>query len=224
MLEYEAIVRRIRADRPGGRILDWGCGWGQISDMLWRAGLTVDSFEYGGPHAPNAIVELPRFPDRFAYVSSDPVRLPYADASFDAILSCGVLEHVQDPDASLEELRRVLRPGALLYVYKLPNRFSYLERIAKAAGLSYHGQAEHDRLYTITSSRALLVSHCFDLLEIRYANMLPLTLTGRVVTALAPALWAANRTLARIPLLNRVATNVELVAVASRPGYGPSPR
>jgi hypothetical protein len=44
--------------------------------------------------------------------------------------------------------------------------------------------------------------------------MLPVILTGRVATAMAPAIWAANGELARVPLLNRFATNIELVAVA----------
>jgi hypothetical protein len=60
LLEYEAIVRRIVADGPC-RILDWGCGWGQVSDMLHAAGLTVDSFDYRGPESPDALKELPRF-------------------------------------------------------------------------------------------------------------------------------------------------------------------
>ncbi len=45
--------------------------------------------------------------------------------------------------------------------------------------------------------------------------MLPLTLPGRVGAALTGPIWAANRALARVPLLNRLATNVEVVAVAS---------
>ena len=69
----------------------------------------------------------------------DPWRLPFDDGAFDAVLSCGVLEHVEDPDASLEEIRRVLVPGGTFYVYKLPNRTSYLEAIARRAGLYYHG-------------------------------------------------------------------------------------
>ncbi len=214
LLEYEAIVRRIVADGPC-RILDWGCGWGQVGDMLQAAGLTVDFFDYRGPDSPDALKELPRFPHLSAYVSSDPIRLPYADGCFDAVLSCGVLEHVQDPDASLDELKRVLRQRGTLYVYKLPNRSSYLERIAKAAGLYYHGQSPQDRLYTKASARQLLARHGYEVVELRYANMLPLTLTGRVATAMAPAIWAANRGLGRVPLLNRFATNIELVAVAS---------
>jgi SAM-dependent methyltransferase len=42
--------------------------------------------------------------------------LPLPDASFDAVLSHAVFEHLVRPDAALAELRRVLRPGAVLGV------------------------------------------------------------------------------------------------------------
>lgn len=215
MREYEAIVARIAADAPA-RILDWGCGLGQLSHLLLRAGLDVASFDYGGDDAPDAEVALPRYPDVRAHLSSDPRRLPYADASFPAVLSCGVLEHVLDPDASIDELVRVLVPRGTLYVYKLPNRFSYLERIAKRAGLYYHGAEPHDLLYTPASARALLERHGFAVRELRLANMLPLTvdLPAFQRPGITRAVWRTNRGLARIPGLNRVATNVELVATA----------
>ena len=100
MREYEAISRRIRADAPR-RILDWGCGFGQVSDLLWRAGLEVTSFDYS-PAAQDGVVPLDRYPHLAVHLSSDPRRLPFPDGSFDAVLSCGVLEHVEDPDASVE--------------------------------------------------------------------------------------------------------------------------
>jgi hypothetical protein len=128
----------------------------------------------------------------------------------------GVLEHVGDPDASLDEIARVLEPGGLLYVYKLPNRKSYLEAIARRTGGYYHGQLPDDRLYDIDSARALLQRHGYQVLELRHANMLPLTLPGAAATTLAPAIWGANRALAAVPGLNRVATNVELLARAAR--------
>src|SRR4051795_3547519 len=43
--EYEAIADRIASDSPG-RLLDWGCGWGQVSKMLLDRGVDVTSFEY----------------------------------------------------------------------------------------------------------------------------------------------------------------------------------
>jgi SAM-dependent methyltransferase len=213
MLEYRAIVRRIAADAPRA-VLDWGCGLGQLSDLLQRAGLHVTSFDYRGDEAPDALTALPRYPSVRAYISREPVALPYADASFDAVLSCGVLEHVRDPDASLDELARVLGPGGTLYVYKLPNRLSYLEWVARRMGLYHHGVAPDDRLYTPATARALLERHGYEVGELRLANMLPLSLDAPLAQrpGAARAIWAASRALERVPALNRVATNVELVA------------
>jgi 2-polyprenyl-3-methyl-5-hydroxy-6-metoxy-1,4-benzoquinol methylase len=219
--EYEAIADRIAADGPG-RLLDWGCGWGQVSKLLIDRGVDVTAFEYREDYAGTGTERLEKFPEIEAHVSGDPVALPFDDESFDTVLSSGVLEHVEDPDASLDELRRVLRPGGGLYVYKLPNRRSYLEAIAKRIGLYYHGSLPNDRLYVVRTARELVERHGFEVREIRLANMLPLTITGSLATRLAPLIWAANRALARVPVLNLLATNVELIA--RRGSWPASPR
>lgn len=208
--EYRSIVRRISTDGPS-RILDWGCGWGQVSDLLVREGLNVTSFDYR-PEQEEGVHPLERFPHLHAHISHDPRRLPFPDGAFDAVLSCGVLEHVEDPDESLEEIRRVLLPGGTFYVYKLPNRTSYLEAIAKRAGLYYHGALEHDRLYTPRSAVSLLEHHGLTVDESRRINVLPLTITGRTAMRYAPQIWSANCALSRLPGLNFLATNVEVVA------------
>ncbi len=212
--EYRAIYQRIVRDRAT-RVLDWGCGHGHAAHALQQAGLSVVAIE----HVPGATEgdrqQLDYFPDVEAIVSPEPVRLPFPDASFDAVLSLGVLEHVQDPEGSLGEIRRVLRPGGTFYVYKLPNRFSYLERIAKLAGLSYHGDRPHDTLWTVRSATEALERHGFRVRQARRANMLPLTLPGRLAARAAPLIWGLNVALSRVPGLNLIATNVE--AVAERP-------
>jgi ubiquinone/menaquinone biosynthesis C-methylase UbiE len=207
--EYRAIAASIAAERPA-RVLDWGCGFGQVSHLLKQAGLDVESFEYRGPDAPNAEVPLRLYPDIRAYVSSDPVTLPYPDASFDAVLSCGVLEHTGAQEANLEEVARVLKPGGRFHVYKLPNRFSYLEWIARRLGLHYHGSDPGDMLFTIRQTREMFARHGYDVQMIRRANMLPLTLDA--AQRMAPLWWTLNRVLARVPVLNLLATNIELVA------------
>lgn len=46
----------------------------------------------------------------------DGLNLPFADASFDLVMSQAVLEHVPDPQRAVDEMERVLRPGGLLWV------------------------------------------------------------------------------------------------------------
>jgi len=210
-LEYVAIADRIAAD--GVReVLDWGCGWGQVSALLAERGVRPTLMDYVGEGAAEAEVPLDLYPGLARFETADPVKLPYEDERFDAVLSCGVLEHVQDPDASLDELRRVLKPDGRLYVYKLPNRFSYLEAVARVAGLYYHGMLPNDTTYTLRSAREIVERHGFRVLEARYANMLPLTAGGSFANRLGRRIWALNRALARIPGLRVLATNIEVIA------------
>jgi SAM-dependent methyltransferase len=213
--EYEAIASRIAGDQPG-RVLDWGCGFGQMSHLLRRAGVEVTAFDYWPDLDAPGVQALERFPEIEAHLSPEPVRLPFADDAFDALLSCGVLEHVEHPEESLEELKRVLVPGGIFYVYKLPNRASYLEWIAKRMGLYYHGAYPHDRVYDKRSALALLRGQGFEVLEFRRRNMLPLSLTGAAAAIGAGAIWAGNRALSRVPGVNLLATNLEVVVRAPR--------
>ncbi len=212
MREYQAIVERIAAERPG-RVLDWGCGHGQISHLLRMRGVAVESFDYR-EDSEEQVERLEHFPDVEAHLSADPVRLPFADGRFDTVLSCGVLEHVQHPEDSLRELRRVLRPGGRLLIYKLPNRLSYLEKIARRAGMYYHGAYPHDRVYDRRSAIDLVSNHGFRVDSFRRTNMLPLTVDYSIAWRLSEPIWQVNRLLARLPGLSLLATNLELDATA----------
>jgi SAM-dependent methyltransferase len=206
MLMYRALARDLARRRPG-RLLDWGCGWGQVTKLLRDEGVDAVPFDYREGLDEPTTRPLERFPELEAHLSSEPVALPFADGSFDTVLSCGVLEHVPDPDGSVAEIRRVLRPGGIFYVTNLPNRFSYTERAARLLGLYYHGKLPDDRVYTKRTVHELLGRHGFRVEEFRRAHMLPLTLGGP-----ARPIWAASSALERVPGLNVVATSLELVA------------
>lgn len=212
MAEYAAAADRIAA---GGHrnVLDWGCGYGQMTTLLRDRGLEVSSIDYDPTVEVVSERPLPAFGGSTMLATSETVALPYGDASFDAVLSMGVLEHVQDPDGSLEEVRRVLKPGGILYCYKLPNIHSYLEWIARRVPSMYaHGDLEHDRLYTVASAVEIFERHGYEVLDASYANMLPLTLPGDLVRRLTPLIWGLNRLLSAVPGLNRLATNVQVIA------------
>lgn len=210
MLQYKSLASDLARRNPG-RLLDWGCGWGQVTTLLRGQGVDVVAFDYRAEVDAPRTERLERFPEIEAHVSPDPVHLPFQDRSFDTVLSCGVLEHVVDPDGSLDEIRRVLRTGGTFYVTNLPNRYSYTERIARLLGLYYHGRLPDDRVYTRRTARELLERHRFRVTELRLVHMLPLTLGGP-----ARPIWAASRALEKIPGLNLAATSLELVAVSGR--------
>jgi SAM-dependent methyltransferase len=212
--EYVSIADRV-ASVTAGPVLDWGCGYGQMTHLLRERNVEATAFDWDPVASPDGeIVRLDRYPGVEAHRSSDPVRLPFADASFDCVLSCGVLEHVQDPAGSLAELRRVLRPGGRLMVYKLPNRFSYLEAIARRMGLYYHGALPCDEIYTRRTAEALLSRSGFRVDAFRRRNMLPLTVVHPLAQRFDQTIWAINEVLGRIPPFNLLATNLELEATA----------
>lgn len=181
-----------------------------MTARLQDRGIPVTAYEVE-PDRPAGTMPLEHFPGLYADHTPNSVDLPYETAGFDAVLSCGVLEHVEDPDGSLDELHRVLSPGGRLYVYKLPNQRSYLEWIARRIGLYYHGSLPYDRLYSLATARELVERHGFAVRELRLTNVLPLTAIGRR-QKISDVLWRANLALGRMPWLTRFATNVEVVA------------
>lgn len=92
----------------GGRLLDAGCGSGRTLDELALYG------DVSGVDLSPDAVRLAR--DRgHREVSVGPIeRLPFEDGTFDLVTCMDVIEHTPDDAASLRELRRVTRPGAMI--------------------------------------------------------------------------------------------------------------
>jgi SAM-dependent methyltransferase len=103
--------------QDGSRVLDCGCGMGfQLLAMsrlrrLELVGLDPDPERLAYAAAEGVPAEL---------VQGDAQQLPFADASFDAVLMTEVLEHVPDDRRALREVLRVLRPGGVLAL-SVPN-------------------------------------------------------------------------------------------------------
>jgi demethylmenaquinone methyltransferase/2-methoxy-6-polyprenyl-1,4-benzoquinol methylase len=96
--------------RPGDRVLDLAAGTATSTAALARSGATVVGCDF-------SLGMLREGRGRGVdLVAGDALRLPFADASFDAVTISFGLRNVQDTDLALRELLRVTRPGGRLVV------------------------------------------------------------------------------------------------------------
>lgn len=98
------------------QVLDVGCGDGSGTGS-WLANRCGS---YVGVDISPAAVEAARSRGLEARTIDDAAQLPFPEESFDAAVCTEVLEHLFDPLATLEEIRRVLRPGASV-ILTVPN-------------------------------------------------------------------------------------------------------
>jgi demethylmenaquinone methyltransferase/2-methoxy-6-polyprenyl-1,4-benzoquinol methylase len=107
----ELVVEAVQPG-PGQLILDLAAGTGTSSEPFDQAGATVIPTDLSLGMLTVGKQRLPAL----AFVAADALRLPYADASFDAVTISFGLRNVEDPAAALTEMRRVTRPGGRLVV------------------------------------------------------------------------------------------------------------
>lgn len=98
---------------PGGKVLEAGCGVGQVVLALRAHGYNCFGIDY----AENTIKLLnQQFPD-VPFDHGDIRHLPYANNSFDGYISLGVIEHFSEgQERMLQEAARVVKPGGWLFL------------------------------------------------------------------------------------------------------------
>jgi demethylmenaquinone methyltransferase / 2-methoxy-6-polyprenyl-1,4-benzoquinol methylase len=128
-----AVLEAVGAG-PGERVLDLAAGTGTSSLPFAQAGAHVVPCDFSQGMLAVGKRNLPQLP----FTAGDGTRLPFADASFDAVTISFGLRNLVDADAGLREMLRVTRPGGRLVVCEFsrptwaPLRTLYAEYLMRA--------------------------------------------------------------------------------------------
>jgi SAM-dependent methyltransferase len=132
------LVSEYLVPLKGKRVLEVACGRGGFANRMAAMGAVTFGTDFSatalqiarGKSVQNGGVRL-------ELIQADAQNLPYADESFDVVVSCETIEHLPHPCAALKEMARICRAGGLLYL-TTPNYFN-------AMGLYYFYARLRDR-------------------------------------------------------------------------------
>lgn len=126
-----------------GRLLEIGCGIGVDSIQLAKAGFDVTAVDL----TENALEVARQFAQQrdvtIDFRLGNAEALDFADDTFDAVYSFGVLHHTPDIEKAISEVRRVLRPGGKAYIM-LYHRDSLVNAVHKVFRLPYESPRDRD--------------------------------------------------------------------------------
>ncbi len=135
----QEIVRLLDV-QPGHRVLDVGCGRGEVMAAVMRDGATVVGIDYA-----DAAVKLARDLVGPRVSRADATLLPFPDKTFDRVVMGDVIEHLpwDIAVAAIRDITRVLTDDGYLIVHTSPNRlFVSLFMPVVRLGLRLTGRAE----------------------------------------------------------------------------------
>lgn len=178
--QAEAVLSRAR-----GRVLEAGCGAGRVLLHYHGRGREIVGMDFVAPALAKIGGRAPGLP----LVAADVTRMPFADASFGAVLAFGLYHNLEaGMDAALAETRRVMAAGGLLCASvradSLENRLiDWWEgrKLARSqAGSSQPGNAPksgdhtfHKANYTRRELTAALAAAGFAVEAVEYAANMP---------------------------------------------------
>ena len=110
------------AGRTPGRILDVGCGPGNVTIELPESA-DITATDFAVPMLRNAQTAAHDRRKSVDLAASDATAIPFGDETFDTVMALGLMEYIPSPESVLAEMTRLLAPGGNL-VISLPNAAS----------------------------------------------------------------------------------------------------
>jgi len=202
---------------PGGdgrTLLDIGCNWGRWTIAAARAGWRPTGIDLAKKSVGAARRVAEQLGVEAEYVVGDARELPFGDESFDAVFSYSVLQHLakEDVPRAVAEVRRVLRPGGVVWV-EMPNARGALNLVRQARRGFSAGAGQDVRYWTLAELRrtfgtigpVAVSADGFLTINPQTADLDLLRPRSRAVVRVSETLRRASE---RVPLLVRVADSV----------------
>jgi glycosyltransferase involved in cell wall biosynthesis len=157
----------IDAARPGGHVLDIGCGQGLVGRELVAKGCRVTGMDQFIPDRSSASASM-----EFIRWNLDRKEFPVNVSEFDQIMMLDIIEHLKEPETFMDELRFAADCKRPEVVMTTANVGFFVTRLMLLAGQFNYGKkgildATHTRLFTFRSLAELLDQAGYKLLEVR---------------------------------------------------------
>jgi len=195
-LRAERMLKFFLSESPpkNCKIFDVGCGGGELLMLLENEG-----FECYGLDIDGEALKKAQDKSNAQFVRGDVYKLPFKNSSFDVIFCMDLFEHLFDPHAAINEIKRVLKDGGYIY-FNFPLELNLEHRIKILFGKNIHNPlavGSHIRFFKPKDVKNLLELNGMKILKYRYycpgyklAKYLPAL--EKLISNTLPALFAGN--------------------------------
>jgi ubiquinone/menaquinone biosynthesis C-methylase UbiE len=116
------VFQKIMGDVTGGRAIEVGAGRGSMGAFFAANGFETHLLDTSEKALHSAQYNFEQDKLNSYCICGDTLNLPYADDSFDVLVSIGLLEHFEDVEQPVVEQMRLLRDGGVFLGYVVPER------------------------------------------------------------------------------------------------------
>lgn len=135
--QREAIAEVMQyAPQHNARVLDLGAGMGGFAVAMQRAGAQIVAFDYNFAYCEITRTRAQRYALNLPALVGAGEALPFAGKCFDVVTCWDVLEHVQNPNALLSEIARVLDDNGIAFMTVI-NRYALVDPHYHLRGVNY---------------------------------------------------------------------------------------